>query len=273
MRLSILQGVGLFLLLFLGACTGARRTVYFRENTPPMPSVSTIDVQQQSEAIIQPNDIVAINIASVSLYKENTSQVFTEGGLAYTPAALNGQNMGAAITTKNTFLVDSNGYIDYPRIGRLKLSGLSTRDAKNLLGEKLKDYLTQPAIEVRIMNYRITILGEVGAQGPIYASNQRLNIIDAISAAGGIPITGRKDNVLIIRETGNKREFARVDLNSRNVFNSPYYYLKQNDIVYVEPSRLRRQEANEFLRFYLPVATSLLTTAFSVYTLVLVSQR
>jgi polysaccharide export outer membrane protein len=170
-------------------------------------------------------------------------------------------------------LVDSNGYIDYPRIGRLKLSGLSSRDAKNLLAERLKDYLAQPAIEVRILNYRITILGEVGAQGPIYASNQKMNIIDAISAAGGIPISGRKDNVLIIRETGNKREFARVDLNSRNVFNSPYFYLKQNDIVYVEPSRLRRQEANEFLRFYLPVATSLLTTACSVYTLVLVSQR
>lgn len=272
MRRSFLQGLSLVLLLFLGACTGAKKTVYFRYDTPPSPSpAASIDVQQQGEAFIQPNDIVAINVASTSFYKENTSQIFLDGGLSY---ASPGPGGSGGASSKNTFLVDSNGYIDYPRIGRLKLAGLSTRDAKNLLGEKLKDYLAQPTIEVRILNYRITILGEVGGgQGPIYAPNHKMTIIDAISSAGGIPTTGRKDNVLVIREVGNKREFGRIDLNSMNVFNSPYYYLKQNDIVYVEPSRLRRQEANEFLRFYLPVFSGFLTTALSIYTLVLVSQR
>jgi polysaccharide export outer membrane protein len=276
MHRSFLQGLPLFLLLFLCACTGARKTVYFREDTPPSGTAASIEMQQQSEAIIQPGDILAINVASTTFYKEGlTSQVFLDGGLPYNaPSGVSaGANATGTASGRNTYLVDSNGYIDYPRLGKLKLSGLPTRDAKNLLAEKLKDYLYQPTIEVRILNYRITMLGEVAAQGPIYASNQKMTIIDAISAAGGIPITGRRDNVLVIRESGSRREFGRVDLNSRNVFNSPYYYLKQNDIVYIEPSRIRKQEANEFYRFYLPVFTSLLTTAVSVYTLVLVSQR
>jgi polysaccharide export outer membrane protein len=242
----------------------------------PDPVTSSLEVQQQTEAVIQPNDIVAINVASITFYKEgNTSQVFLDGGLSYNgSSATTGASVGSATGGgKNTYLVDSNGNIDYPRIGKLKLSGLSTREAKDLLAAKLKDYLYQPSIEVRILNYRITMLGEIGTQGPIYASNHKMSIIDAISAAGGVPITGRKDNVLIIRESGTKREFGRIDLNSRNVFNSPYFYLKQNDIVYVEPSRIRRQEANEFLRFYLPVITSVMTTGLSIYTLVLVSQR
>lgn len=232
-------------------------------------------MQKDDEATIQPNDILAINVASITFYKEGqTSQVFLDGGLPYSGPS--GTATGGESSTgsgRNTYLVDSVGYIDYPRVGKLKLAGLSTREAKNLLAEKLKDYLFQPSIEVRILNYRITMLGDVGHEGPIYVSNHKVSIVDALAAAGGIPITGRKDNVLVIREEGNKRVFARLDMNSRNVFNNPYYFLKQNDIVYVEPSKIRRQEANTFLRFYLPIATSLITTALSVYTIVLVNSR
>ena len=280
MHRSLLQGLFLFLVVFICSCTGARKTVYFRDDTPPSTVKTEIDLQQQQgEAVIQPNDILAINVASITFYKEgNTSQVFLDGGLSYsvggsTTIGSGGSTAQVSGSGKNTYLVDSNGVIDYPRVGRLKLAGLTTREAKNLLAEKLKDYLYQPTIEVRILNYRITMLGEVGGQGPIYVSNHKMTIIDAISAAGGIPITGRKDNILVIREVGSKREFGRVDLNSKYVFNSPYYYLRQNDIVYVEPSRIRRQEANEFLRFYLPVITSFLTTGLSIYTLVIVSQK
>jgi polysaccharide export outer membrane protein len=270
---SSAQALSLACLLFLCACSGARKTVYFQDETLPEPATSEQMMQQQGEAVIQPNDILAINVASITFYKEgNTSQVFLDGGLPFTGAGTSQEGTNTA-AGRNTYLVDSNGYVDYPRVGKLKLGGLSTRAAKDLLAEKLKDYLYQPSIEVRILNYRITMLGEVGHEGPIYVSNHKVSIVDAIAGAGGIPISGRKDNVLIIREEGNKRVFARVDLNSRNVFNNPYYYLKQNDIVMVEPSRLRRQEANEFLRFYLPLFTSVLTTALSVYTIVLVSQR
>lgn len=271
---SFVPALLLVAVLFLGACTGARKTIYFKDNSLPSTATTAVDVQQQSEAVIQPNDILAINIASTTFYKEgNTSQVFLDGGLPFNSGGGAGGAAGITGSGKNTYLVDSNGNVDYPRIGKLKLSGLSTREAKDLLAIKLKDYLFQPAIEVRIVNYRITMLGEIGSQGPIYAYNHKMTIIDAISAAGGIPITGRRDNVLIIREAGNKREFGHVDLNSRNVFNSPYFYLKQNDIVYVEPSRIRRQEANEFYRFYLPVFTGVFSSIASVYAIVLLSRQ
>ena len=89
--------------------------------------------------------------------------------------------------------------------------------------------------------------------------------MDAIALAGDMPISGRMDNVLIVRETEGRREYARLNLNSRNVFSSPYYYLKQNDIIYVEPARVRRQESNDFLRFYLPTFTTMLSTAIAIY--------
>jgi polysaccharide export outer membrane protein len=218
------------------------------------------DITQQINATIKPNDIIAINIASVSfLPDERPNQVFLEGGLAY--------NEGSA-TGRNTYLVDSTGFIDYPRIGRMKMGGLTVPQAKEQLALRLKDYLKQPSVEIRIVNYRITMLGEIGRPGPLQTTNHKLTIVDAIASAGGIPFSGRMDNVLIIRETNGKREFGHVDLNSRNVFNSPYYYLHQNDIVYVEPSRIRRQDANEFLRLYLPAITTVISTALTVYAVV-----
>ena len=254
----------------LASCQGTRRVVYFKEDIKPDSAVVVQNVVQHSDATIQPNDILAINIASISFVPdERPSQVFLNGGLSYNSSVT---GAGGA-SGNNSFLVDSSGNIDYPRIGRIKMSGLSIREAKEELALRLKDYLKQPVVEVRIINYRITMLGEIGMPGPLLAANHKLTIIDAIAAAGGIPLSGRKDNVLIIREEGGKREFAHIDLNSRNVFNSPYFYLHQNDIVYVEPSRIRRQEANEFLRFYLPTLTTVLSTAVTVYAVVQIANR
>ena len=254
--------------LLLASCQGTKRTIYFTEDSRPDSNVTFQDIVQHRDPTIQANDIVAINIASISFASEDKpSQVFLNGGLSY---AIGGNSI---TTGNNSFLVDSSGYIDYPRIGRIKLAGLSIPEAKVLLASQLKDYLKQPVLEVRIVNYRITMLGEVSSPGAQLVFNHKVTIIDAIANAGGIPITGRKDNVLIIREIDGRREFAHIDLNSRNVFNSPYYYLHQNDIVYVEPSRIRRQEGNEFLRFYLPTITTLISSALTAYALVQLANK
>src|SRR5690606_36050778 len=160
----------------------------------------------------------------------------------------------------------------YPVIGKVKVSGLTLRQVKELLSTRLKELVKDPIVEARMINYRITVVGEVSQPGSIIAPNHKISVIDALALAGDVPVTGRKDNVLIIRETEGRREFARLNLNSRNVFSSPYYYLKQNDIVYVEPSRIRRQESNEFLRFYLPTITTLMSTALAIYGIVLISK-
>lgn len=272
-RLCLLAAFAALIVIF-ESCAGAKKVIMFKDDIAPDSSVALLDVSPALQTIIYPEDVVAINVASITLYKDgNSSQVFLDGGLPYTPSIVGG-GMAAGVSgaaTKNTFLVDSAGNIDYPQIGKLHLAGLTVTQAKQLLATKLKDYLYQPSVEVRIMNFRVTMFGEVGGQGQLMTTNSRMTIIDAIAAAGGIPITGRRDNVKIIRDGGRVTGF--VDLNSKNVFNSPFYYLKQNDIIYVEPSRIRRQEASEFLRFYLPTFSSLFATAGTIYAVIAVNQK
>jgi polysaccharide export outer membrane protein len=259
------------ILLLLSACQGAKQAVYFKNDDAPDSTVLTTPAPPQPDAIIEPNDILAINIASLSFVPDDKpSLVFLNGGLVYSQGNTGSMGGGGTLSSSNTgtavansYLVDSAGFIDYPRVGRLKMAGLSINAAKIQMANLLKDYLKSPTVEIRIVNYRITMLGEVDRPGPIYTTNHKMTILDAIATSGGIPITGRKDNILVIREVDGKREFARVDLNSKNIFYSPYYYLHQNDIVYVEPSGVAKQEGNEFLRVYLPNIMGMMSLIFS----------
>jgi polysaccharide export outer membrane protein len=199
---------------------------------------------------------------------KNPGSIFKDGGMDY--MLISGGNMGGsggggmAGVTKG-YLVDKEGFIDFPVAGKIQIGGLTIRQAKEVVGAKLKDYVKDPVVELRILNYKVIVLGEVGRVGPIIAANHKINIIEAIAAAGDIPITGRKDNILITRMNNGKREYARVNINSKDIFNSPYYYLKQNDIIYVEPNKVRRQDASNFFKVYLPTFGTLLSTALAIY--------
>ncbi len=259
-------------LLLIVACTAPQKTIYFSENGLQNASVQVDNIDRRKEVTILPEDIIAIKVSTISSIIEkggvNPVAIFNEGGTAYsiTTGGGAGGGGGAGNSAQNLgYLVDVNGLIDYPVIGKLKVSGLTLRQIKDLLADKLKAYVKDPVVEANIINFRVTIFGEVGRPGQIVAANQKISILDAIAASGDIPITGRKDNVLIIRETEGKREYARLNLNSKTVFSSPYYYLKQNDIIYVEPARIRRQESNDFLRFYLPTIMTVITSAVTIY--------
>jgi polysaccharide biosynthesis/export protein len=266
----LLNGILLISLLFSAACSAPKKMIYFKEDVKADTTIISQPISQRSELIIQPDDILAINITSITSLTENDPVgIFNSGGTLYNI------NVGAGgVGAGNTpgFLVDKDGFIDFPVLGKTKVGGLSIRQIKQMMAEKLSLYLKDPVVEARIINFKVTMLGEVGRVGQIVAPNQKLNIIEAVAAAGDIPITGKKDNVLIIRENNGVREYGRVNLNSKDVFNSPFYYLKQNDIVYIEPSRLRRQESNEFFRFYLPTFTTLLSTMLAIYGIIQISK-
>ena len=278
MRHRIVTIAIVVLLVFAASCSAPQKTIYFVDNSQQNLSVQVENIERTKEVTILPGDIVSISVSSISsiLASGNSNQnvgastvaIFNEGGMAYSISAGSAGGGGAGNTAQNKgYLVDEYGFIDYPILGKLKLSGMTLRQIKELIAGKLVAFLKEPVVDANIINYRITVLGEVGHEGPIVSHNQKISIIDAIAAAGGIPITGRKDNVLIIRETEGKREFARLNLNSRNVFNSPYFYLKQNDKIYVEPSRVRRQENNDFLRFYLPTLMTLISSVITIYSI------
>lgn len=261
--------VAMAIILLATSCAAPQKTIYFAENAPLDPHVQVENIEKRKEIVVLPDDILAINVSSISSITAGSGTsdpvtIFNEGGTVYniTSSIGGGQSGGGS---NKAYLVDANGFIDYPVLGKVKVSGLTLRQVKDMLAKRLEDFVKDPVVEARIINYKITVLGEVGSPGSIIASNHKLSVVDAIALAGDMPITGRKDNVLIIRETEGRREYARLNLNSRNVFSSPYYYLKQNDIIYVEPARVRRQESNDFLRFYLPTMTSLLSTAIAIY--------
>lgn len=252
-------------IIFFASCASTRKSIYFKDSVAVDSSVQIQSLEPRPETLIQPQDILAINVTSISsilVEKSNPVSIFNEGGTHFN---LSAANTAGSSASNNGYLVDENGNIDFPVIGKLKISGLTVRQVKDLIEDKLKLVIKEPVVEARIINYKVTVLGEVGHPGEVIAANQKINIIDALAASGDVPITGRKDNITIIRENNGKREFARLDMNNRNVFQSPYFNLKQNDIVIVEPSKVKRQENNEFIRYYLPVITALLTTIVAVY--------
>ena len=260
----------LICIVFFVSCKAPQKTIYFSENSPMDPSVQVQKMDRLKETIVQRDDILAINTTTISsIIEKNPVNIFNEGGTPYTVTATIG---GAPAAAANGYLVDADGYIDFPVLGKLKVGGLTLRQIKDIMEDKLKDYIKDPVVEARIINYKVTVIGEVNHPGSVVAPNQKISVIDALAAAGDIPITGRRDNILIIRETEGNREFARLNLNSKNIFTSPYYYLKQNDIVYVEPARIRRQQNNDFLQFYMPTITTFISTILAIYGIIIITK-
>ncbi len=253
------------ILLFASSCSAPKKTIYFNKNEKQDSTRIVTNIQPRPEVIITPDDIIAISISSVDAFSSQKEPVniFNEGGVPYNVSAQGGSTGGV-----KGFLVDQEGNIDFPVLGKIKFSGLNLTEAKDMMSKKLSQYLKSPVVEIRLLNFKVNMIGEIGRIGPVVAPNQKLNIIEAIASAGDIPITGRKDNVLIIREENGKRIFGRVNLNSKSVFESPYYYLQKNDIVYVEANKIKRQQTNEFLQFYLPVFSTLIGSVLSIYGIV-----
>jgi polysaccharide export outer membrane protein len=170
-----------------------------------------------------------------------------DAALPFNLPAVSGSGMMGGYTqgtpTVPGYLVDSTGDIDFPIVGRVHLAGMSRSEAIEFLKKTLKPYLSNPTIVMRILNYKVTVLGEVKNPGTFTIPNERVTILEAIGIAGDLQITGMRDNVLVIREVDGKRVEYRVDLRSKDIFNSPVYYLTQNDVVYVEPNRAKRNSA------------------------------
>jgi polysaccharide export outer membrane protein len=138
-----------------------------------------------------------------------------------------------------TYLIDTKGEIEFPVIGRIKLAGLTRTQAIDKLAEKIKPYITNPTINLRILNYKISVLGEVNKAGNYTINSERITLLEAIANAGDLTIYGRRDNILIIREKDDKKTYNRIDITKSDFINSDFYYLTQNDVVIVEPNKTR----------------------------------
>lgn len=150
-----------------------------------------------------------------------------------------GSGIAAAGQETNTYLIDSEGFIQFPVIGKIKLGGLTKNQAVTELNSVLREYLKKPSVNVTILNYKVTVQGEVARPGVFNIQSERLTLPEALSLAGDLTIYGKRENIMVIREKAGKKTVERVDITKADFVNSPYYYLSQNDLIYVEPNSAR----------------------------------
>jgi polysaccharide biosynthesis/export protein len=180
-------------------------------------------------------------------------------------------NFGYTIGTpvRTGYLVDSEGNIDLPIIGKNKVAGLSRPEVNTILQEKYKEYLKHPVINIQIQNFKVTVLGEVARPGTFQIPNERITLLEAIGLSGDLRITGERNNVLVIRDRNGEKTEYRVDLTTKEVLSSPVYYLEQNDVVYVEPNSASRSQGTLW-RSAGPLFISL--TSLVITTIVLIAR-
>jgi len=228
----------LFFLTTLSSCVSNKNIAYFQD----IQTINQAKLEKASEfvePIIQPDDILSINIFTLN----------PQSGAIVNQAAaspLLGGNASTSVAAQQVsgFLVDKNGEIELALIGKIKVAGLTTYEARELVRTKVASVYTNPNVQLRFANFKVSVLGEVNAPSAYTLPNEKVSILDALSLAGDLTIYGKRENVLIVRDNNGKKEFARLNLNSSDIFNSPFYYLKQNDVVYVEPNKRKVSASN-----------------------------
>ena len=225
--------------LLVASCTSYKNVPYLQNPEAVNDFEETLPLY---DAKIMPKDLLSITV--------NTTDP-----KAATPFNLTVQTpINAALTNISTttqptmqqYLVNNKGEIDFPVIGRLEVGGLTKNEAEDLIRERLKPYLKEsPIVTVRMSNYKISVLGEVARPGSFTIGNEKVNVLEALAMAGDMTIYGVRDDVKLIREDVNgKREIINLNLNNAGIVTSPYYYLKQNDIIYVTPNKTKAKNSD-----------------------------
>ncbi len=222
---------GVFVISILFGCASKKNIIYLQGPELNENKESFYNVK------LKKDDFLSISIYGVD---ENSSKLFN------VPQISTSLNKGYSNGTASVqgYLIDSNGEIDFPIIGKIKLGGLQRNEAIDLLKNKLKDYLKDPVINIQIQNFKITVIGEVRAPGTFNIPNERITILEAIGLAGDLTINAVRKNIKVIRdENGIKKEYI-IDITSKTFLNSPVYYLNQNDVIYVTPNQAKINSSN-----------------------------
>lgn len=222
----------------MGSCRSSKEVAYMQN----IDSISLAASKGLYDARIMPKDLLTITVlttdpkASAPFNLSVSNTVGTSGQLT-----TNGQSLQG-------YLVDNDGYINFPIIGKIRVQGLTKTECEDLIKSKVQPYLAKsenPIVTVRMASYRITVIGAVNSPGQKPIATEKVNILEAIALAGDLNIYGRRDNVILLREDAyGQKSHVRINLTDANLINSPYYYLQQNDIVYVEPNDVMKKNSD-----------------------------
>mgnify|MGYP000076599498 CR=1 FL=1 len=238
----------IFLIILSSSCASRKKYVYFNS--------SELQTEKNNfNPILKTGDFLMINVYSSNLEASVPFNLPTPN----TSVRAGYSNGLSAITG---YLINQNGEIDFPILGKIKLLNLNTIDASELIKEKLSSYLTNPIVNVQIQNFKITVLGEVKRPGTFQIPNERVTIIEALGLAGDLTINGVRQNVMLIRDINGVKTEIELDLTSKDIFNSEYYYLAQNDIIYVSPNQAKINSSTMSTSYgmFISIASLLITT-------------
>lgn len=245
--------------VFFTACTSTKKIIYLQDVVP----LKQQEIEQKYEVIIHSDDLLAIMVNSRD----------PELALPFNMPMITYQ-LGSASTGQQRvlgYLVDTNGNIDFPILGQIHAEGLTRMQLTELIKNRLieGDLIKDPIVTVQFLNFKISVMGEVGRPGSFTISGDRITLLEALSMAGDLTIYGRRDRVGVIRENDGKRTILFHDLRSAEIFNSPCYYLQQNDIVYVEPNKAKSGQSsinqNNSIGVWVSVISLLTTIAVLIF--------
>lgn len=218
----------MLLVIFMAGCASKKDVLYFQDiddlEFEVLDSLATTTT-------VEPDDILRIRLTALDAESLIPFQ-FDKPGLNVGRTSLNNIEM----LQLNGYLVDKNGYINFPELGRIQVAGKTVKGVEETIYQKLSAYIKDPTVSVRIINSKITVIGDVRKPGTFSLSEEKLTLPQAIGLAGDLNIKGDRHDVLIIRNNGGQRIIKRIDLTESEWMNSDYYYLKQNDVVYVQPN-------------------------------------
>lgn len=241
----------------LSGCTSAKKLVYFQGVGV---NEDSLTVPKAYIPTIKRGDVLSVQVSSLNA---EASNFFNPGAMTANTVVTTGS--ANPLAPVSGYLVAEDGTIKLPLVGKITVTDLSTTQVSDLLGDRLKTYLKEPTVNVRNLNFRISVLGEVARPSLFTVANERITLPEALGLAGDLTIYGRRDNVLIIRENGQQRLFARLDLTRRDAFRSPYYSLHPNDVVYVEPGKARFTSVDRTYLFA-PIVTGILSLVAIIVT-------
>ena len=245
---------GLIVVLFLTSCVSREKIVYMQNKATAADSTLTY------EPVLQADDVLSIIVSSESI----------EAALPYNIRTLGIQNATESIAGNQNYqayIVSKEGTIEFPVLGTIKLGGLTKTEAVAKMKTLLTDHVKDAVVTMRLLNFKVSVLGEVARPGTFTINSERITLLEALSKAGDLSIYGQRNNILVIREQDGVKTMQRIDLTKSDFINSPFYYLVQNDVVYVEPNKTKINSSAVGPNLTVALsAISLLVTIFAVIT-------
>jgi polysaccharide export outer membrane protein len=260
------------LCFFCSSCGNTRRLIYMQGKFDTA-ALSKVPIK---EPVFQKGDII-----SIVVYSDNpeATRIFNQSLISASSAGIMASESGGTTTsatssavggvnpTSGGYLVDENGNIQFQGLGLLHLQGMTRSALKDTLDARLKNLLIHPYYSIRFLNYRFTMLGEIMRPGIFSIPGERVSLLEALGMAGDMTFYGRRDNILVMRETNGKREWARLDITKPEIIGSPFFYLQSNDVVIVEPDRKKAVASDQVTIRNVTIGTAIVSTLAIIYSI------